>query len=154
MITLRNILVAIDFSATSRTALAYGRMLADATGGALHLVHVIGHPVEHPETTGLDRMTACHRLETLLDETDRRVRRATTVCLVGPTAPVLAAYARDRGIDLLVMGTHHHDPSVQMVTGSTAGALVGMAPCAVLAVKDGAAREAPWDPPPASVAHQ
>jgi len=43
MITLKNILVATDFSEASDAALTYGRALARNFGATLHLVHVVGN---------------------------------------------------------------------------------------------------------------
>ena len=40
MLTLRNVLVATDFSAPSDAALAYGRKLATRFGATLHVLHV------------------------------------------------------------------------------------------------------------------
>ena len=41
MILLHSVLVATDFGETSRQALKYGRNLARAFGGTLHLLHVV-----------------------------------------------------------------------------------------------------------------
>jgi nucleotide-binding universal stress UspA family protein len=150
MLMLQRILVAVDFGETSMRALERGRQLADCSGAALHLVHVLGYPVGEPESTDPARADACARLEALLDEADRLKRRATTACLLGSVAPALARYATDHEIDLVVMGTHRHGPSFQMARGSVAESVLGLAPCAVLAVKRPADAHAgvPIDPPP------
>ena len=135
MITVHEILVPLDFSDTSKRVLDFGRMLADACGASLHLLHVIGYSLAKPESEGQERNDACNRLEALLDPTDRDHRHATTSCRVGTPAREIARYAADNAIDLIVMGTHSHDPTFQMITGSIAGVVMGMAPCAVLAVK-------------------
>jgi len=152
MKTLRKISVAVDFSHASQAALEFGRLLSDATGAALHLVHVIPYPLEHPETLPAVREAVCRRLDALLDSTDRRHRHASTTCLVGSAASALAGHAGAREIDLLVLGTHHHDASIPSVASSTASAVVGMAPCAVLAVKSRAPAALTSDPPPAIAA--
>jgi nucleotide-binding universal stress UspA family protein len=46
MIAFKNILVATDFSEPSDTALIYGRALAHHFRATLHVVHVVGNPVE------------------------------------------------------------------------------------------------------------
>ena len=43
MMTLKNILVATDFSEASEAALVYARELAQAFGGTLHVLHVAGN---------------------------------------------------------------------------------------------------------------
>ena len=152
MISVNTILVAIDFSETSTRALDFGRMLADACGASLHLVHVIGCPLVTPETLSEERQSACRRLDALLDRTDRERRHATTSCLVGTPACEIARYAADHAIDLIVMGTHSHGPTFQMATGSIAEGVIGLAPCAVLAVKSAekGSYDRPFDPVPAA----
>ena len=143
MITVRKILVPLDFSDTSKRVLDFGRMLADACGASLHLLTVVGYPLAKPESESQERHDACKRLEALLDRTDRDNRHATTSCQVGTPAPEITRYAAENGIDLIVMGTHSHGPTFQMITGSIAEAVMGMAPCAVLAVKGAGA--APYE---------
>ncbi len=114
------------------------RFRADARGcvrGIAAPLHVIGYSLAKPESEGQERHDACNRLEALLDPTDRDHRHATTSCQVGTPAREIARYAADNAIDLIVMGTHSHDPTFQMITGSIAEVVMGMAPCAVLAVK-------------------
>jgi nucleotide-binding universal stress UspA family protein len=130
-----HILVAIDFGASSNRVLEYGRMLADACGASLHLLHVIQHPLEDSGEMARAREDACERLGALLDATDRERRRATVWCEAGTPAHEIARHAARHGIDLVVMGTHPHGPSFQMATGSIAEAVIGAVPCAVLTVK-------------------
>jgi nucleotide-binding universal stress UspA family protein len=135
MIAVNKILVPIDFSATSTRVLDFARMLADACRASLHLVHVIGYPLATPESESQERRAAGTRLDALLDRVDRDDRHATTCCEVGTPALDIVRYATANEIDLIVMGTHSHGPTHQMITGSIAEAVVRMAPCAVLAVK-------------------
>lgn len=135
MIGVKTILVPVDFSDTSRRVLGFGRLLADALGASLHLLHVIAYPIVTPQTLGEKQQDACDRLEALLDRTDREIRHATTSCQVGTPASEICRHAADHAIDLIVMGTHYREPVWQMATGSIAEAVVGSAPCAVLVVK-------------------
>jgi nucleotide-binding universal stress UspA family protein len=136
MIVIKNILVPIDFSDSSKQVLALGRMLADACGASMHLLHVISPVLSSPSTIDEERHHASRRLNALLDETDRSSRHATTFCEVGTPAHEIVRYATDHGVDLIVMGTHWHGPTFQMATGSIAEGVLGSAPCAVLAVKE------------------
>jgi nucleotide-binding universal stress UspA family protein len=131
----RNILVPVDFSQNSRHVLDFGRLLADASGASLHLLHVVSPALTPATDLDEQRRDACRRLTALLDEIDGRPPRATTYCEVGTPAHEIVRYATDHGIDVIVMGTHWHGPSFQMATGSIAESVVGSAPCAVLAVK-------------------
>ena len=133
--TVNHILVPIDFGPASTRALELGRMLADACGASLHLLHVVGYPLGKPQGDVEERDEALERLNALLNETDRDKRRVTTCCRVGNPAPEIAAYAADNRIDLIVMGTHSHGPTFQMTTGSIAESVLGLATCAVLAAK-------------------
>jgi nucleotide-binding universal stress UspA family protein len=136
MIAVNKILVPLDFSETSTRVLEFARMLADACGASLHLLHVIACPFATPETTRQEQREACRRLEALLNRPDRVIRRATTSCELGTPASEILRYAADNGIDLIVMGTHSHGPLFRMATGSVAEAVIGLAPCPVLAVKN------------------
>jgi nucleotide-binding universal stress UspA family protein len=154
MITIRNILVAVDFNDGARPVLDFGRTLADACGASLHLVHVLGQRVAGPEVSVEERQGVCRRLQALLGEEDRERRHVTTSCEVGTPAPEIARYAADNDVDLIIMGTHSHAPTFRMATGSVAEAVLGLAPCAVLAVKGvkQSSREVPAGSVPAATA--
>jgi nucleotide-binding universal stress UspA family protein len=138
MVTVSKLLVPVDLDRDSSRVVDWGRMLADKCGASLHLLHVIGYPLANPEHEEAERGEACRRLELLMDRKDREARRATVACEVGAAGPAIIRYAIDNAIDLIVMGTHTHGPTFQMVSGSIAESVVRGAPCAVLAVKDGA----------------
>jgi nucleotide-binding universal stress UspA family protein len=152
MFAIKRILVPIDFSDASPRVLQLGRQLADACGASLHLLHVVPYPLADPQGLGQERRDALRRLDSMLDRADREGRQATTCCEVGTPANAIVAYASHHAIDLIVMGTHWHGATVQMATGSIAEAVLGLAPCAVLAVKGAAVHgEAPvLDPAPAA----
>lgn len=151
MSAIKRILVPVDFSDGSARVLEFGRMLADACGASLHLLHVIGYPLMNTQPLGEAHHDALRRLDSLLDRADREARQATTSCEVGTPANAIVAYAGEHAIDLIVMGTHWHGSAYQMATGSTADAVLGLAPCAVLAVKGPQThrQEAAFDPAPA-----
>jgi nucleotide-binding universal stress UspA family protein len=135
MIPIKHILVALDFSDTSARALEMARMLTDACGASMHLVHVIPHPFGADPSMNDKRGNVCRQLEALLDATDRDVRRATVSCEVGTPSVEIPRYAAAHEIGLIVMGTHRHGPTYQMATGSIADAVVRSAACPVLTVK-------------------
>ena len=135
MSAIKRILVPIDFSNRSAPVLELARLLADACGASLHLLHVIAYPLTDSQTLGHQRQDALRRLDSLLNHADREARQATTSCELGTPANAIVSYADENAIDLIVMGTHWHGPTPQMVTGSIAEAVLGLAPCAVLAVK-------------------
>jgi nucleotide-binding universal stress UspA family protein len=135
VIPIKKILVPLDFKNASLHALDVARTLADACGASLHIIHVVGTPLRRPETLNEERQEACRRLAALLDRADREGRNATVSCELGTPAHAIVRYATEHGVDLIVMGTHGHGSTFRMATGSIAEAVLGLAPCAVLAVK-------------------
>jgi nucleotide-binding universal stress UspA family protein len=152
MLAVKNILVPLDFSEASARVLEFARVLADGCGASLHLLHVIGVPLVTAAITEEERHVASRRLEALLDDTDRDKRHATVSCEVGTPAHEIIEYATRHETDLIVMGTHWHGPTFGMAAGSIAEGVLGLAPCAVLAVKsvEPGPHELTLDPPPAT----
>jgi nucleotide-binding universal stress UspA family protein len=132
----KQILVPIDFSDSSVRVLDLARSLADVCGASLHLMHVIGYPLTTTRSAEEEQRDACKRLDAMLNETDRDMRHATSSCEIGTPVHEIVTYASEHAIDLIVMGTHWHGSSFQMAASSIAEAVLGLAPCAVLAVKD------------------
>jgi nucleotide-binding universal stress UspA family protein len=133
--TVKTILVPIDFSEQSARVLEYARLLADACGASMHVLHIIAYPLSTPETADDECRDAHRRLDALLTEADWEKRHATTSCEVGAPVHEIVKYATDHATDLIVMGTHWHGPTFMMAAGSIAEGVLGLAPCAVLAVK-------------------
>jgi universal stress protein A len=134
MVTIKKILVPLDFSDASQQVLAFGRMLADACDASIHLLHIISPVLLPASIMDEKRRDAVRRLNALLNASERQ-RHATVFCDVGTPAHEIVRYAADHAIDLIVMGTHWHGPTFHMATGSIAESVLGMAPCAVLALK-------------------
>jgi nucleotide-binding universal stress UspA family protein len=131
----KSILVPVDFDERSGELLDYARMLADACGASLHLLHVESYPSQDSGEAARRQRETRERLEQLIGPADRVRRRATIDCVLGPPGYEIPRYAATHGIDLIVMATHSHGPSFQMATGSVAESVLGRAPCSVLAVK-------------------
>jgi nucleotide-binding universal stress UspA family protein len=148
MITLRNVLVAIDFGQASETALAYGRLLARMAGATLHVLHVVENVVA--STVGVEgyatdfaslqhdvEESARKQLDSMMTDEDRRTLAARTVTQTS-TAPALSivSYARDAHIDLIVVGTHGRGGRPHLAMGSVAERVMRAAPCPVLTVSN------------------
>ena len=149
MIAIKNVLVATDFSPASDTALAYGRELARHFGGALHILHVVENV--HAYTVGTDaaigalipstlqdelEKSARRQLEALVREDDRRELKATAVLLTGHgTAIEIVTFAKESGIDIIVVGTTGRGPMSHLLMGNVAEKVVRLAPCPVLSVR-------------------
>jgi nucleotide-binding universal stress UspA family protein len=136
------ILVPTDFSVQADAALAQARALATQLGATLHVLHVlenvflravVGDP--HDLETA-----AWRRLEDRLTPEDRgRLGASAELQMGDEPAKEIVQYAREAGIDLIVMGTHGRRGLPHALLGSVAEQVVRAAPCSVLTVRDGAA---------------
>ncbi|MEI7705698.1 MAG: universal stress protein [Deltaproteobacteria bacterium] len=132
---------AIDFSAGSRIAMKEAIDLARRSGAELDLLHAEEPPgmtdLPPPEAV----VEAAHRDESAhLDgwraEASAELGRPVGgVVFHGPAAPAIARVAAERGIDLLVTGTHGRRGLRHLVLGSVAERLAHLAPCSVLVVR-------------------
>ena len=141
------ILVATDFSETSELALDYARTMAGRFGASMHLLHVLDEPPAlstlGSETSETDLTAFCatrhertrQRLQRLLPA-DEGVRFcATGEVRTGRPAETIRDVAIERGVDLIVMGTHGRGGVAHLLLGSVAEKVVRIAPCAVLTVR-------------------
>jgi nucleotide-binding universal stress UspA family protein len=138
MITLKHVLVATDFEATSDAALVYGRALARTFGASLHLLHVDGNQFLRASATAPATVSAAHLrwLNERLTAADRDELDARAVLEVSDSpATAIVEYARDEAIDLIVMGTQGRSTMSQILVGSVAERVVRTAPCPVLTVR-------------------
>ena len=146
MVTLKNILVATDFSEPSGVALNYGRDLTRSYRARLHVLNVvedvlmryspeIGYAM--PEMQKDLENVASRDLNKLLTEDDRRTLAVEPVIATGVNiAETIAAYARNHAIDLIITGTHGRGAMKHFLMGSVAERVVRIAPCPVLTVRE------------------
>ncbi|MGH9202002.1 MAG: universal stress protein [Vicinamibacterales bacterium] len=147
MISLKKVLVPVDFSDTSDVALRYGKALAGAFGATLNVIHVVQEPYAQPwavEAYGFSMATlqedwikeANTKLEGVLTPHDRTTLKANATTILGHPVTEILRFATDERIDLIVMGTHGRGPLGHMVMGSVAERVVRHAPCPVLTVHE------------------
>ena len=147
MITLKNILVATDFSEPSDAALTYGRALARNFSATLHVVHVVGnvptlvyraeaYAASMPELQQELEDGARKQLAALLVDNDQPPMTVRQVVITSNAlaAPIVDYAARER-IDLIVSGTHGRGGVAHLLMGSVAERVVRTAPCPVLTVR-------------------
>ncbi|MCC6428267.1 MAG: universal stress protein [Phycisphaerales bacterium] len=143
MIDNKNIVVALDFSPSSRDALRQAQRIACWSGAALRAIHVVDAPAFTPAPpvllpfvlptqTDLVAM-AKHQLEEFKKGLDGELLPEVEF-RIGSPAIEIASYAR--GADLLVMGTHSVDDERRGI-GTIASACVRRADCKVLLVRRG-----------------
>jgi nucleotide-binding universal stress UspA family protein len=146
MIKMDKVLVATDFSEASKSALVYGKEFARTFGAALHVLHVVENSMTWvgPEAVSVDfvrlqaelEATARNTLDRLINAEDREQLKAVTAIRVGgSTALEIAAYAKEEGIDLILVGTHGRGMIGHLLLGSVAEKVVRIAPCPVLTVR-------------------
>jgi universal stress protein A len=146
MIDIKNILVATDFSEASDAALNYGRALARHFNACLHLLHVVqdvsaqafgdGYIATMPEIQTEVEDAARKQLAALLiDNDDKPLRSRSVLMRSGIPAAAIVDYAKESGIDIIVMGTHGRGAFAHLLMGSVAERVVRTAPCPVLTVR-------------------
>ena len=144
MITLKNILVATDFSEPAEVATDYGQDLARSYGANLHVMHVIEdilavyasdvsselpaiqHNIAAVAERNLDSLAAPGR------ETFRKV-----IVRSASVSNAITEYAKANAIDLIIVGTHGRGAVSRFLMGSVAERVVRTAPCPVLTVHAG-----------------
>jgi nucleotide-binding universal stress UspA family protein len=142
-IVISRILVPIDFSAASDSALRYGRALAETFSASIHLLHIIedtivyggSDPLPHSIREDWER-TARKQLSDVMTDAERERFKAELVIRTGAPFVEIVRYAKDFAADLIVMGAHGHGPIAHMLIGSVADKVVRKAPCPVLTVRD------------------
>ncbi|GAA4012656.1 universal stress protein [Hymenobacter fastidiosus] len=152
---MQNILVPTDFSPEAHNAFELAVQLAHRTGGHITLLHVVDAPsaasgisTAGGGTTGNASRDNVFMVQ-LLQRTKRRMHELMAevgrtspgvpvqdAIAIGPVEEAVLDVIRERGIDLVVVGTQEHTPAFHLFTpDSHAERLVRLAPCPVLTVK-------------------
>ncbi|MDE3075200.1 MAG: universal stress protein [Chloroflexota bacterium] len=142
----RHLLAAVDGSEPSLQAARTAMELAAQVGAELDLVSVAEEPPAYrTERHELEAELAAsqayfRRLHAQADgEAQRQGIAFTARILTGHEVQSVIQYARERAIDLLVVGARGHSTVWEAFLGSTADKLVGHAPTSVLAIRPQAA---------------
>ena len=146
-ITLRRILVPIDFSEHSKNALKYAIPFAEQFKASIDLIYVV-EPTVYPADFSFGqigfpnveeelRNRGSEELDHLMEkEIGRRVSASKTV-RTGKPFYEINQYAAEEDVDLIVIATHGHTGMEHLLFGSTAEKVVRKAPCPVLVVRTG-----------------
>lgn len=124
------VVVAVDFSERSRTALAAGRALAGLYGAAVELVHA-HRGAEGGADAGADVRERLAEFARSVPGPDP----AAVHVVRGAPARAVPALADERGAGALVLGTHGRTGIAHAVIGSVAEAALRRARCPVLTLK-------------------
>ena len=160
-VELKKILCPVDFSRNAAHATRYALAFAETHKAALLLlqvedVYVPCVPMDYPGVDGVaplcctseeieaesctgeaedaDKDDSLERLAADLHETHQTVE-ITPLRAIGKPFVEIVRTAKERDVDLIVMGTHGRTGLAHMLIGSTAEKVVRMAPCPVLTVK-------------------
>jgi len=143
MIQLTSVLVAFDFSDTSKSALTYGRNLARAFGGRLHVLNVADvistsaaqfYPEGPGDPEARASELALNQLRTLLAAEGLADARPGVRVSASP-AQEIVDYAAEIHADIIVVGTHGRSGVSRLLMGSVAEHVVRAARCPVLVVR-------------------
>lgn len=140
---LRRILVPIDFSPHSQSAVDAAATLARREGARLDLIHVVEPVADHLRHGSQDviefdeenRRLAAERLEALATTLEKDVPSIESHLGTGPPAETIAQEAERLASSLVVMGTHGLTGIEHAMVGSVTEHTLRLAKCAVLTTK-------------------
>jgi nucleotide-binding universal stress UspA family protein len=144
-LTLRRVLVPIDFSPESLKTLRYAKRLTERFGAKLHLVHVITPPLEFlPQRTPLPLINfskelaanASDRLRKLAAEFSLPMTPKPYSMRFRAIADEINTVARVTRAELIAIATRGYTGLKRAFLGSTTETVVRNAPCPVLVVRD------------------
>jgi nucleotide-binding universal stress UspA family protein len=145
MLTIRTILVPVDFEAPSERAVDAAADLAKLFDAKVIVVHAYElpyypYPGVAAPTAGTDLPAAIRAAATAgLDSVVRKVRerapRAEGILRMGAPADEILAVAKEHGADLVVMGTHGRTGLARALLGSVAEKVVRRSEAPVLTVR-------------------
>lgn len=141
----KNILVPVDFSESSKRALEYALPLAEKLGATLTLIHVI-EPRITPEDFMLGTETdvvdaqwiksARNMLDSLRQEKIQTDINSMSIVTKGKPWQQIIATAKAVAADLIIIATHGRTGLKHVFLGSTAECVVRHAHCPVLTVRE------------------
>lgn len=145
MINIKKVLFPTDFSENSNYASGYAVDLAQKLGAHLYVLHVIHELID---TTGfyipnisLNQLQkdlekgAEGMMEKFSRERLGDFKDYECINIIGLPHLEILNMARDRGMDMIVMGTHGRTGIDRVLFGSTAEKVLKKAPCPVLTVR-------------------
>lgn len=145
--SVRKILAPIDFSASSMKAMASAWELAKEVDAVeMHLLYVVTPHhllgIEALPVGGREIAREASMIEQG-DEELARIKQAelensnkvTVATVVGSPAIKIGDYAREQGIDLIVMSTHGRTNADSMLVGGTTEKVIRHSTCAVLVIR-------------------
>lgn len=143
---IKKILVPIDFSDYSKSALKYAVNFAKRFNAKLVLVYVVEPIIYPPDFSmgqiaiptidlGMDKR-AQEELDKLAEKEIPKDLTANTIVKTGKPFIEIIETAADENVDLIIIATHGHTGMEHILFGSTAEKVVRKAPCPVLTLRE------------------
>ena len=142
--TIKKVLVPIDFSDYSKSALKYAVNFAKLFNAEIVLIYVV-EPVIYPPDFSMGQI-AMPSLNTewderAKDELDKLAKSeistsVKTILKTGKPFVEIIETAKEENIDLIIIATHGHTGVEHILFGSTAEKVVRKAPCPVLTLRE------------------
>ncbi|MDF1842248.1 MAG: universal stress protein [Rubripirellula sp.] len=137
---LQEILVPVDFSECSIHALRFAQRVAAGSNSRLHLLYVDDDPILMDAATDQsfrdeheDKMSM--RFVNLMPVEDRERFRTVMAIQLGTAYQMIEDYAREKEIDMIVMGNVGRSALADAVLGSVTAHVIRHADCPVLSVQ-------------------
>ena len=142
--TIKKVLVPIDFSDYSKSALKYAVNFSKLFNAEIILIYVV-EPVIYPPDFSMGQIA----MPSLNTEWDERAKdeldklanseistSVKTILKTGKPFVEIIETAKEENIDLIIIATHGHTGVEHILFGSTAEKVVRKAPCPVLTLRE------------------
>jgi nucleotide-binding universal stress UspA family protein len=134
-LTIRHILYATDFSPAAVHAAPYAMAFARSFGSVIDVLHVVsGQPTEQSDSLTERGHELPAALDQLVPEQTQEPFRSRSFVESGKVRERILGHASGGGVDLIVLGAHHHSQlAMHFRTGPTFQIIVAAA-CPVLTI--------------------
>jgi len=144
--TIKKVIVPIDFSDYSKSALRYAVNFTKSFDAELILIYVV-EPVIYPPDFSMGQIAmpsinidwdnkAKEELQKLAKNEVTGVKSVKTIVKTGKPFVEIIETAKDEDADLIIIATHGHSGVEHILFGSTAEKVVRKAPCPVLTLRE------------------
>lgn len=144
---INKIMFCTDFSENSMSAKELAIEYAEAFGASALILHVVnvsqlgypafqqGVPFDQQAVIKAVEESVIKALDERAQEFRQRIKEVETAYLMGNPPSEIVRYAKDQGVDLIVIGTHGWTGLKHLVLGSVAENVVRTSHCPVLTVR-------------------
>ena len=143
---IKKVLVPIDFSDYSKSALKYAVNFAKTFNADIILIYVV-EPVIYPPDFSMGQIAmpsintewddrAKDELQKLAKNEIAEIAGVKTIIKTGKPFVEIIETAKEENVDLIIIATHGHSGVEHILFGSTAEKVVRKAPCPVLTLRE------------------